>query len=39
MKHPRVDIFSDFNTQSLEIPLKENALSLWENNNHLALEF
>lgn len=38
MKLPTVGIFSDLNTQGLEIPLKENAVSLWENNNYLALE-
>lgn len=39
MKPPTADIFSDLNTQRLEMPLKENAVSLWENNYHLALEF
>lgn len=39
MKQPTADIFNDLNTRRLETPLKENAVSLWENNYHSALKF
>ena len=38
MKQPSADIFSDLNTQRLEMPLKEQIGASLGKNNHLALE-
>lgn len=38
MKQPSADIFSDLNTQRLEMPLKEQIGVSLGKNNHLALE-